>query len=98
MVQSVFAAQTPVPLHLFHMDYLFKAMNFVTITAVSCQIKSTRLKWFADYLGALIGERALIRENTVLTKAQTWFLLFVITHSHLRICVRFVKSSSVSHC
>ena len=41
---------------------------------------------------------AFINENTVLTKAQSWFLLLVITRSYLRICVRFGKSSSVGHC
>ena len=46
----------------------------------------------------LIGEGALIRENAVLRKAQTSLLLLVILRSYFRICVRFVKTSSVSHC
>ena len=36
----------------FSWNTLFKAVNFVIVIAVSCQIKSTRQKWLADYLGA----------------------------------------------
>ena len=54
--------------------------------------------------GVFIGEgcslerERSIRANAVLRKAQTLLLLLVISRSYFRLCVCFVKTSSVSHC
>ena len=83
----------------------FSTFAAYRMDAVSCQIKSARLKRLADYLGGsvhwrgvLIGEGTFFREDAVLRKAQNWFLLLVTSRSYFRLCVRFVKASSISYC